>query len=621
MNSHNSELEVIKTPKVPTATEIQGWLVDYLAQELEIQPEAIDITVTFERYGLDSSTAIVLTGELQDWLGCQLEPELLFDYQTIAELTQYIVDSGLLDSVSPIPQEIEKVKVTPVFHQSDTTGVYPLSHGQQALWFLYKLAPDSSSYNVAFTARILSEVDVAALRSAFQKLVDRHPILRTTFGERDGQPVQQVHPQQEVCFEEIDAGNWDEEQLKQEVITSYKRPFEIEQGSVLRVSLFKRSEKDYVLLINLHHIVCDGWSVWMLLDELRVLYPAEQEGNIANLPPLEFSYADYVNWQSEMLTSSEGEKLWDYWREELAGELPILNLPTDRPRPAVQTYNGASHKFTISKELTNQLKELTHDEGATLYMTLLAAFYVLLHRYTDQKDILVGSAVKCRNQTEFAGIFGLLANEIVLRADLAGNPTFKTFLHQVRHTVLGAIIHQDYPFPLLVERLQPNRDPSYSPIFQALFALQKPQQFTAVAELLTSSETPVRVDWGGLELEPFEMVVQEGQLDLVLEMLEGKESLVGAFKFNSDLFEADTIARMTAHFQTLIEGILANPDQHILDLPLLTAAEQQQLLLSSNRVQTDTDRGNEEQILAQLDELSDEEVNALLNQMLVEEQS
>ncbi|MDJ0650142.1 MAG: condensation domain-containing protein, partial [Xenococcaceae cyanobacterium MO_188.B19] len=233
-------------PKVSKTREIEAWLIDYLAQELEIEPEAIDITVPFERYGLDSSAAIVLTGDLEDWLGCELEPELLFDYQTIAELTQYIVDCGLLDSVSSSPPETEKVKVTPIFHQPNTTGVYPLSRGQQALWFLYKLAPESSAYNVAFTARIRSEVDVAALRGACQKLVDRHPLLRSTFGERDGQTVQQVHLQQEVCFEKIDAGNWTQEQLKQKVIDFYKRPLDLEEGPVWRVSLFAISEKDYV---------------------------------------------------------------------------------------------------------------------------------------------------------------------------------------------------------------------------------------------------------------------------------------------------------------------------------------------------------------------------------------
>ncbi|MGK7894453.1 MAG: amino acid adenylation domain-containing protein, partial [Xenococcus sp. (in: cyanobacteria)] len=573
--------------KVIKATEIQVWLIDYLAQELEIEPEAIDITVPFERYGLDSSAAIVLTGDLEDWLGCELEPELLFDYQSIAELTEYIVDSGLLDSVSPSPPETEKVKVTPIFHQPNTTGVYPLSHGQQALWFLYKLAPESSAYNVAFTARIRSEVDVAALRGACQKLVDRHPLLRTTFGERDGKPVQQVHPHQEICFEEIDAGNWDQEQLKQKVIDFYKRPFDLEQGPVWRVSLFAISEKNYVLLITLHHIVCDGWSVWMLLDELRILYPAEQKGNIANLQPLEFSYTDYVNWQSEMLADREGQKLQNYWQEELAGELPILNLPTDRPRPAVQTYNGASHKFSLSQKLTHQLKELAHGEGVSLFMLLLAAYQVLLYRYTNQEDILVGVPMKCRNQTEFKKVFGYLVNPVVLRGDLSGNPNFKDFLHQIRHKVLGAVAHQDYPFPLLVDELEPERDSSRSPLVQTMFVLQKPQQSGDILDLFTEKSQESQVNWGGLQLEPFDIPQQEGQFDLSVEMMEAGNSILGVFHYNTDLFDATTIQRLEGHFQTLLQAIVAHPEAEVGKLPLLTEAELHQLLVEWNDTKVD----------------------------------
>ncbi len=573
--------------KLPKATEIQAWLIDYLAQELEIEPEAIDTTVPFERYGLDSSAAIALTGDLEDWLGCELEPELLFDYQTIAELTEYIVDSGLLDSVSPTPQATEKVQVTAIFHQQDTNGVYPLSDGQQALWFLYKLAPESSAYNVAFTARIGSEVGVASLRSTFQKLVDRHSLLRTTFGEQDGQAVQQVHPHQEVYFEEIDAANWDEEQLKQEVIASNKRPFDLEHGPVLRVSLFKISKTDYVLLISLHHIVCDGWSVWMLLYELRVLYPAEQQGNIANLPPLKFSYADYVNWQLEMLSDREGEKLQNYWREELAGELPILNLPTDRPRPVVQTYNGASHKFSLDRELTQQLRELAHAEGVSLFMLLLAAYQVLLYRYTNQEDILVGVPMKCRNQTEFTKVFGYLVNPVVLRADLSGNPNFKDFLHQVRHKVLGAVAHQDYPFPLLVDELEPKRDSSRSPLVQTMFVLQKPQQSGDILDLFTEGNKESQVNWGGLQLEPFDIPQQEGQFDLSVEMMEAGNTILGVFHYNTDLFDDSTIQRLEGHFQRLLQGIVAHPEEVVGKLPLLTEAELHQLLVEWNDTKVD----------------------------------
>jgi len=287
-----------------------------------------------------------------------------------------------------------------------------------------------------------------------------------------------------------------------------------------------------------------------------------------------------------MLASPQGEQLWNYWQQQLAGELPILDLPTDRLRPPVRTDHGASHSFKLIEELTQQLKGLAKTEGATLYALLLAAFQVLLHRYTGQEDILVGSPTASRSQSEFAGIVGYFVNPVVLRSDLSGNPTFKAFLSQVRSTVWGAIAHQDYPFPLLVERLQPNRDPSRSPLFQVLFEFQKPQ-VGKVADLLATMETQARVDWGGLELEFFAMATQEGQFDLTLEIVEVKESLFGSLKYNTDLFDAATITRMAGHFQTLLEAIVTNPEQQVSEFPLLKVTERHQLLVEQNDTQVE----------------------------------
>ncbi|MFP4411180.1 non-ribosomal peptide synthetase [Coleofasciculus sp.] len=469
---------------------------------------------------------------------------------------------------------------------SSTKSYYPLSYGQKALWFLHQSAPKSSAYNTAFPVRIRSDVDVSALLSAFQKLIDRHPCLRTTFPMRDGEPVQEIHGYQQVCFEEIDASTWTEDELNQNVVEAYQRPFDLERGPVLRVNLFTRSQQDHVLLLTIHHIASDGWSLWMLLQELRLLYPAQKAGTQAALPPLAHKYTDYIHWQTKKLAGAQGGQLWDYWQHQLAGELPVLNLPTDRPRPPVQTDHGASHPFKLNEKLTQGLQELAQTEGATLYMTLLAAFQVLLHRYTNQEDILVGSPTTGRSQSEFAGIVGCFVNSVVLRGNLSGNPTFKQFLSKMRQTVLDAIAHQDYPFPLLVERLQPNRDPSRSPLFQTLFVLQKPQ-WRELAELITPSETVARVDWSGLDLEFFALPMQEGQFDLTLEMVEAKESLFGLFKYNTDLFDAATISRMLGHFQMLLEGIVAHPEQRLSDLPLLTPAERQTLLVAWNDTRQD----------------------------------
>ncbi|NET58107.1 MAG: amino acid adenylation domain-containing protein [Symploca sp. SIO2E6] len=484
-----------------------------------------------------------------------------------------------------------KAKILQLLKEStESFKVYPLSHNQRSLYFLNQAAPESSAYNAAFTARICSTVDVPALQRTFGALLKRHSGLSVNFGQRNGILIQEVNQHQEVCFEEIDASTWNWDELTQKVVEAYQRPFDLETDSLLRVSLFTRSEQDYILLITVHHIACDGWSIWLLMDDLRVLYPAHKNGTEAALTPFDASYSNYVHWQAKMLAGAEGKQLEDYWHKQLSGDLPALNLSTDRTRPPKQTYNGASHIFKLSKELTAKLRKLTKDEGVTLYTTLLAAFDVLLHRYTGQEDILVGSPMAGRNQTESAGLVGDFASPVVLRADLSGNPTFKALLSQVRTTVLEAIAHQDYPFPLIVERLQPNRDPSRSPIFQVLFVLQQfgtLKQFGDLVKLLVPGETEVQVDWGELLLEPFAIGQMEGQFDLTVEMLEAPESLVASFKYNTDLFEAATIQRMAGHFETLLEAIVAHPEQPIAQLSLLTAAERQQMLVEWNDTQTE----------------------------------
>ncbi|NEO98310.1 MAG: amino acid adenylation domain-containing protein [Symploca sp. SIO2E9] len=470
---------------------------------------------------------------------------------------------------------------------SGEKSVYPLSYGQQALWFLYQSAKLSKAYNVAFPARICSKVDVSALRQAFQGLVNRYATLRTTFKVQNGKSVQEVQGYQEVYFEQIDASTLTWEQLKEKVVKTYEHPFDLQRGPVFKVHLFTSSQQDHILLLTLHHIVYDARSMGTLLDDAQVLYSDAKAGRVASLPPLKSQYADYVQWQTQMLAGSKGEQLWNYWRQQLAGELPVLNLPTDRPRPPLQSYQGASYTLKLTETLTKQLRKLLQTQGVTLYTLLLAAFQVLLYRYTGQEDILVGSPTGGRSQAEFDEIVGYFVNPVVLRASFSGNPTFKSFLSQVRRTVLDAINYQDYPFSLLVEQLQPNRDPSRSPLFQVLFNFLNPQRLGEVPGLLVPSETPLQASWGQLELESFELEQQEGQFDLTLETVEGKDALFGVFKYNTDLFDAVTINRMAGHFQTLLEGIVKDPEEQVSKLPLLTEAEQHQLLVEWNNTQTE----------------------------------
>jgi len=447
---------------------------------------------------------------------------------------------------------------------SQSQSFQPLSYNQQGIWFLYQLAPESMVYNVNFAARIRSDLDIPALRRGFQMLVDRHPVLRTTFSVRQGKPFQQVHQQFSVHFVETDASSWDSEVLKTRLIEEAYRPFDLERGPPLRVNLFTRSAQEHILLLVVHHIVIDFWSLAVLLTELGMLYRAEKAGVQALLPALDSQYADYVRWQSEMLAGPEGERLWAYWQNQLAGQLPVLELPTDRPRPQVPTYQGASYDFHLDDELSRRLKALAKAQGATLYMVLLAAFQVILHYHTGQEDLLVGSPMLGRSRAEFEGIVGLFTNPVILRANCSGNPTFEEFLGQVRQTVLAALDHQDYPTLLLVERLRPARDLSRPPLCQVMFVLDKPHQLTEQrAGTFELGDSGLRMNLGGLELEALALEHRAATLDLVMLTIETPQSLSVSIRYNSELFDPATITRLGKHFEALLLRVTTQADARL----------------------------------------------------------
>ena len=471
----------------------------------------------------------------------------------------------------------------------------PLSHGQRALWFIYQLAPQSPAYNLVYAARVRAPLDVALLERAARSLLRRHPILTATYSVQHGQPVQQLHPDQSISLNIVDASAWNEAELNRRIEEEGNQPFNLERGPLLRVSAFTRGQAEYVLEIVIQHIVIDFWSFELLIDEFRTLYAAEKLG-IQPPAPAGLPYADYIHWQTDMLVGTDGEKHRAYWQETLAGDLPTLNLPTDRPRPPVQTYSGASHLFSLDERLSERLKALAHQERVTSFMLLLAAFQTLLYRYTDQEDILVGTPAAGRGRSDMQRTFGYLANPVVLRADFSDNPTFKDLLGRVRQTVIGAIEHQDYPFPLLVERLQPRRDPSYSPLFQAVFVWDQLHQFESASGVFAATHAA----WFGqsaeaaqlasekLPVEPLVLNQQGAAFDLTLRMRElDGGSLSVDFRYNTDLFDAATIARLGEHFQALLEGIAAQPEQRVGSLPLLTAEERHHILVEWNDTRSD----------------------------------
>ncbi|MCG8363957.1 MAG: amino acid adenylation domain-containing protein [Pseudanabaenales cyanobacterium] len=453
----------------------------------------------------------------------------------------------------------------------------PLSFAQQRLWFLAQLDPNSYVYNIPAAYRLRGILNVNALKQSLCEMVRRHESLRTTFPAIDGRPSQVIIPDIDLALPLLDLHHLSPE--KQEVMVqrqaseAAQQPFDLAQGPLLRTKLLRLREENHVLLLTMHHIVSDGWSMGIFFRELTVLYTAFTNGQASPLSKLPIQYADFAVWQRQWLQGDVLASQLDYWKQQLGGLLPVLELPTDHPRPPIQTYRGARQTRQLSQDLTVALNALSQQQGVTLYMTLLAAFQTLLHRYCGQTDIIVGSPIAGRNRLETEGLIGFFINTLALRIQLGGNPSFQELLVHVRKVVLAAYSYQDLPFEQLIEALQLERDPSRSPLFQVLFVLQN---FSS-----PNLELP------DLSINPINVQSNIAKFDVSLYMAESDDGLQAWLEYNTDLFEAATITRMLRHFQTLLEGIVANPDQHLSDLPLLTAAERHQLLVDWNNTQTE----------------------------------
>ncbi|HET9917757.1 MAG TPA: amino acid adenylation domain-containing protein [Candidatus Binatia bacterium] len=469
-------------------------------------------------------------------------------------------------------------------HSSENSHVetyaFPLSFAQQRLWFLQRLYPDSSTYNIPTALRLRGELDIKALQQSIDHLIERHEVLRTTFAIREGEAVQIVHPTLPVSIAKTDLGNIEasrrEETLLGLIQFDARLPFDLERGPLLRVKLIQIADDEHVLVLNLHHIVSDGWSMDVIFRELSVIYQACRSGQPHALPELPIQYADYSVWQRNWLQGANLDQQLSYWRKQLDG-LSTLQLPTDHPRPPAQTYRGSSQSMELSAELSQALKGLSQREGVTLYMTLLAAFQTLLYRYCGQQDIVVGSPIAGRTRQETEGLIGFLVNTLLLRADLSNNPSFRQLLTRVRQGALDAYDHQEIPFEKLVEELKPDRSLTTSPLFQVMFVLQN------------TGDASLRLE--GLSAIPIPMPSNTAKFDLSLTISERQGTLPASFNYNTDLFDDSTIERMLGHFQTLLEGIVANPDQRIGELPLITEAEKHQLLVQWNDTKTDYPKG------------------------------
>ena len=476
-------------------------------------------------------------------------------------------------SVEPLSaQEKRRLLAHLILQHTGEPKRFPASFAQQRLWFLDQVAPGNAFYNVDFAFRLTMPLQVDVLEHALNEIVRRHDSLRTTFHMIDGQPVQVVAPALALPLQVIDLSHLSDIEREAEAVRlasdEARRPFDLTRGPLIRTSLLRLGECDSVFLLTMHHIVCDGWSMHVFAGELTALYAAFAAGQPSPLPPLSIQYTDFAVWQRQWLQGPVLEEQLAFWKTQLM-DVPVLRLLTDRPRPAVPTFEGAYHILTLPRELLDALKALSQAEGVTLFMTLLAAFKALLSRLTGQEDIVVGSPVANRNRTELEGLIGFFVNMLVMRTNLSGDPTFRELLARVREVTLRAYSHQDLPFEKLVEELHPERDLSFSPIFQVSFQLFEAPG--ASSDATDSGDQLLRVQRG------------TAGIDLALDACEAADGLSVRIEYSTDLFDRASIVRMAEHFRVLLEGVVGDPDTHVSKLPVLTEQERHQLLVEWNQ--------------------------------------
>jgi amino acid adenylation domain-containing protein len=552
---------ISKSERARPQTETEKALATIWTEVLRVENPGVDDD--FFDLGGHSLLAIKIISRIRDIFDVDLTTHSLFEHPTIRGIAGVLTD---FRNAGGSAQRIER-RAAP-----EPTA---LSFSQEQLWFLNQLAPGSPVYNVVDVIRFEGQYNADAIRKSLEELARRHEVLRTTFSYGDGRPMQNVLPAIAVAFREIDLSSFAGEEQKREwkrvIREEGRKPFDLSRAPLFRAAMVHISGHEQRLLLTIHHIIADEWSMELIHEEITQLYQAFSYGRPSPLTELPIQYADFSAWQRNWLTGEVLERQESYWKKELSGAPTVLELPTDKPRPAAQSFNGAIESFKLPKDLSEQLKSLGREEQATLFMLLEAGFAAMLHRYTGQEDILIGTPISGRTRSETERLVGYFLNTVVLRAQFSERMNFRALLKQVRERALGAYAHPDLPFDRLVANLSPERDPSRSPVFQVMFVLHNPD---GVSEVSQAS--------GNRDLS-----TGTSKFDLTLVLSETKEGLEGMFEYNSDLFTPASIRRMCGHYQKLLEAIVEDPDQGISKLTMLTRAEREQVLVDWNQTGAD----------------------------------
>jgi amino acid adenylation domain-containing protein len=553
----------VDSPETP----LQEELVRIWSEVLDI--EKIGIHDNFFELGGNSLKASRAISRIQHRYQVELPQGQFLETPDIARLSQVIETAA---GKKPSPDGI-------LLESSAGDGRLPLSFAQQRLWFLDRLNGNSAQYNLASALRLRGSLDQQLLSASLAEVMQRHQVLRASFGEDDGQAFQIINPVAGIEIPLVDLSQVPEEERERRALELAReesaQPFRLENAPLIRGTLFRLGANEHLFLLAAHHIIFDGWSFGILLKELAFYYEKFRTGRSGSLPELKIQYPDFVRWQARRLQGDFLDQQLQYWKNQLPGKLPVLNLPLDQPRPVVQSFNGGKLVQTLPPGLVRDCERLAQREGVTLFMVLLAAFKTLLHRYTGQEDLIAGSPIANRNQWEIEGIIGFFTNNLVLRTRLSGGMSFRELLNHVKKTTLEAYTYQDLPFEKLVEALRPERDMSQNPLFQVLFSLQ-------------NVPPPIR-EFAGITLETVDLDSRYARFDLTLDLWETGETLAATLEYNTDLFYRETISRMAGHYQQLLENIVKNPAMELYQFEMLTDAEKQTLLRNWNHTGVDFD--------------------------------
>ncbi|MFN6484872.1 MULTISPECIES: condensation domain-containing protein [unclassified Nostoc] len=546
--------EVNLTKKQPT--NIETYLQQLVAQVLSVPLEQINIQQPLSNLGIDSLQAFELKNRIQEDVGVCISAVDLFE-ASIAEIVKLVLST----EINSINQQLQ-----PVSRDCEL----PLCLAQERLWFLDQLEPGNPFYNVAIAIRLTGKLNPVILEQSLNEIIKRHESLRTTFPTIDGRPIQVIHETLELKLSILQ--NFDSD-IQSLILEESQKPFDLDQLPLLRATLLHLKEDKHLLLISTHHIISDGWSIGVLIQELATIYAAFSLGKPSPLPELSIQYADYAYWQRQWLQTDVLQPQLDYWKQQLNGSAPLLQLPTDRPRPAIQTFKGKKEFFSIAGEIKEAVKNLNKQEGVTLFMTLLAVFKTLLYCYNKQEDILVGSPVLGRNWRETENLIGFFINTLVFRTDFSGNPSFREVLQRLRACALDAYAHQDLPFEKLVEELQPERNLSYNPLFQVMFILQ-------------NAPIPA-IEINNLNMHPQEVDIGTSKFDLKFSIWESKAGFQGSMEYKVDLFNAVTIASMNNHFEILLKLVVDNPNIQVSELgKILNKNDRKQQLVQAKELES-----------------------------------